>query len=505
MNNRGFRFAPANMNTRAMLLLYSILVLPTLFLITECGSPEPVSEGRSTVQPPVHRVQPDIVIVMIDSLRYDHLGCYGYARPTSPQIDCLATEGVRFQNAISTTSWTLPAHAALFTGLFDETHGLLHNDLRLSDNMVTLAELLRGVGYRTAGFYGGPYLHPTYGLSQGFDTWVSCITKFDETLPQDIVRTIAEGDINISHSDITGYQTLEKVRLWLQALDDRPFFLFLHLWDVHYDYIPPAHYIRMFDPDYNGALTGNDMMHNPDVRADMPRRDLEHLIALYDGEIRFTDDILSNILAEINGRKRLHEALVVVTADHGEEFFEHGYKGHQRSLYEEVVRIPLIFRWLGRLDPGHVVKEQVRIIDIMPTVASLADVSLRSKVQGRDISPLLRGGKLKPEAALCTLHVTGMQELHAVRTNRQKLITSPSPYEQRPNFQFFDLMRDPGELITQPIWTNGYYEARSTLNKLRRESRLLSRRLGETVRIAPPPDNALREKLRSLGYLIDNK
>ena len=125
--------------------------------------------------------KPDIILISIDSLRPDHLGCYGYRQPTSPTIDNLAGDGVRFENAISTTSWTLPAHAALFTGLYDSAHGLIAAGLRLADANVTLAEVLSQAGYQTAGFFGGPYLHPTFGLDQGFQTYQSCMT----TLPDD--------------------------------------------------------------------------------------------------------------------------------------------------------------------------------------------------------------------------------------------------------------------------------------------------------------------------------
>ena len=120
---------------------------------------------------------PDIILISIDSLRPDHLGCYGYGRPTSPTIDALAQEGVRCASAVSTTSWTLPAHAALFTGLYDSAHGAVDNGTKLVDSHVTLAEVLQDAGYQTAGFYGGPYLHPMFGLGQGFETYESCMSE----------------------------------------------------------------------------------------------------------------------------------------------------------------------------------------------------------------------------------------------------------------------------------------------------------------------------------------
>jgi len=466
-----------------------------------CGSPE---RGDSAPAPPVEpSSRPDIVLVSIDSLRHDHLGCYGYGKPTSPRIDALAAEGVRFENAVSTTSWTLPAHAALFTGLFDSAHGLVDNGLELSDRVVTLAEALQGAGYGTAGFYGGPYLHPTFGLDQGFDTYVSCMTTIEDTLPQDEVRAIAGGDTNVSHQDVTGPRTLEAVRGLAENLDDRPLFLFVHLWDVHYDYIPPAEMVHLFDPEYTGTLTGRDMMHDPAIHAGMPQADLQHLIALYDGEIRFTDGILGEILEVLAQRGRLDDTVVVITADHGEEFFEHGHKGHQQSLYEEVVRVPLIVRWPGRIDAGRVVEDQVRLIDVMPTLLALAGVPNPSEMQGRDLGPLLRGGTLPPEPALCDLDVAGVRELHAVRTNRSKYVSFPTPHWWQIGYQYFDLERDPGERDLLPVWSEGWFESRRTLGRLRDDSRALAERLGETVVPTAPLDDEMLDRLRSLGYVGD--
>ena len=290
--------------------------------------------------------QPDIVLVSIDSLRADHVGCYGYGRPTTPAIDRLAAEGARFRNAVSTTSWTLPAHASMFTGLYSDTHGVVDNGLALSGNIVTLTEALKGAGYHTAGFFGGPYLMPEFGFNQGFDTYECCMSQFQPG------QDHSEDQVGVgpqSFADITGPLTLEKTEAWIDTLDSRPFFLFVHLWDVHYDYIPPGEYARMFDPDYSGTLDPRMMLRNASIRPGMPERDLQHLIALYDGEIRYTDDNLARLLAELDRVGRLDSALIVVTSDHGDEFFEHGQTGHQKTLYDEVLRIPLVIRWPGKI------------------------------------------------------------------------------------------------------------------------------------------------------------
>ncbi len=386
--------------------------------------------------PPVEA--PDIVLVSVDSLRPDHLGCYGYAKPTSPRIDSLARGGVRCDAAVSTTSWTLPAHAAMLTGLFDTTHGVTDNGLQLPDEVRTLPEALRDAGYRTAGFFGGPYLDPTYGFAQGFDHYESCMSP----------------EVADSHQDVTGPRTVAAVAAWLDNAgstdDPRPLFLFIHLWDVHYDYRPPKEYVDRFDPGYEGAFDGSDFLRNPAVDPQMSPRDFTHLLALYDGEIRFTDDVLGRILDGLDRRKRLAKALVIVTADHGEEFFEHGNKGHQRSLFDEVVRVPWIVCWPGHLPAGQSVDEQVRLVDLMPTVLGLAGVRSGTEagppMDGRDVAPLLRGERMAPAPALLELLVDE-NEVLGVRTDRTKALTWPKAGVSLR----YDLRLDPREEAPIPL------------------------------------------------------
>jgi arylsulfatase A-like enzyme len=381
-----------------------------LWALAGCSNdPQPVASAPTGALP-------DIVLVSIDSLRPDHLACYGYQAPTSPNIDVLAAGGVRCELALSTTSWTLPAHAALFTGLCDSTHGLVTNGLRLSAHATTLADCLGRRGYRTAGFFGGPYLHPAFGLSKGFESWESCMTPVTEEL---ITGGKLGGDA--AHEDVTGPRTLELLGRFLEQPDPRPLFLFVHLFDVHYDYNPPAEDVVPFDPDYTGKLDFSHLDSNPAISKDMSPRDRQHLVALYDGEIRFTDRNLAALLALLERKRSERSRLLVVTADHGEEFFEHGHKGHQSSLYDELVRIPMIWNWPGHLPKDTLVRDPVRIIDIMPTLLSVAGVQDPPRMQGRNLWPLLTGQALPQEPALLELLVD-QSDVRALRELQTKVI-----------------------------------------------------------------------------------
>ncbi len=458
--------------------------------------------AASCAQKSAPKDAPNIVFISIDSLRADHLGCYGYPKPTSPTIDALAAQGARFEWAISTTSWTLPSHAAMFTGLYDSAHGLVDNALALAAEHRTLAEVLADHGYRTGGFFGGPYLHPVFGLGQGFETYESCMAELDTKATEASVRDQSRLKHNASHSDVTSPRTLAAATRWLDSLDRaRPFFLFLHLWDVHYDFLPPKELVELFDPGYTGTLTGENFMDNPAVRAGMDPRDLMHLLALYDGEIRFVDNHLSQLVTVLKERGEWDNTLFVITADHGEEFFEHGQKGHQKSLFDEVVHVPLVLSWPARIRTGVRVSDPVRIIDLMPTLLTAAGVARRPKMQGRDLWPLIIGESLPFEPALCELLVD-KREYRAVRTGGFKVIqTHPSKA-----LAGFDLASDPKETIAKQILAPDprVVSGGRVLQVETERAREWLRGLGagpEEIEIDP----AMLEKLQSLGYVDKDK
>ena len=442
--------------------------------------------------------RPNVLLISIDSLRADHVGCYGYAKPTTPTIDRLAREGVMFRSAVSTTSWTLPAHAAMFTGLYDSAHGATDVTARLDERHVTLAEAMRDAGYQTVGLYGGPFLHPTFGLDQGFETYINCMSVLPSDAPAEAFREYASHAA--SHDDVTGPRTAEQFAAWLEsqaAADGRPMFAFIHLWDVHFDYIPPEKYVRMFDADYQGDVTARNFMNNDAVHPGMDARDLAHVLALYDGEIRFTDDIIAQLLDALREAGRLDNTLVVITSDHGEEFFEHGGKGHQRTLFDEVVRVPLVVWWPGRVEAGGVVEQQVRLIDIAPTLLAAAGAAVPQAMQGRDLRPVMDGAGVTDEAALLELLGFG-ERVCGVRTNDYELLRD----EQRELVGFFDLHKDPREQRS----VSGDARARTAAEQLRA---LVA--ANEALRMADEEgagndatmDDAMRRRLESLGYTGD--
>jgi arylsulfatase A-like enzyme len=382
----------------------------------------------------------NVILVSIDSLRPDHLGTYGYEPPTSPVIDALAAKGLVFERAYSTTSWTLPSHMALLTGLFDIEHTVVTGSEALPPAVPTLAELASKSGVRTTGFFSGPYLAPDFGFDRGFDHYESCATYSTDSLREDMPPSIHLA----AHADVTNPRLLAAVERWLK--DGPPAqrnFLFLHMWDVHFDYLAPNRYLEMFDPDYEGTLTGIGVSGASGVKAEMDEKDHRHLRALYDAEIRYTDETLGRILDLLEKHGLMKNTALIVLADHGEEFFEHDFFGHRRTLYEEVVRIPLIVSLPGAGPAAGRSASVVSITDVFPAICELLDLECAGRKSS--ILQAWTGGSTSAPPTSARLELTssrfpGSNQVGMVR-GKHKVLS----WTARNEAVLFDLTSDSGE------------------------------------------------------------
>jgi arylsulfatase A-like enzyme len=475
---------------------WAVLVVVSSAIIAGCSKQAEQAGAKSAVR--ADESWPNIVLISVDTLRRDHLGCYGYERDTSPHIDRLAEEGVLFENMISSTSWTLPAHAAMFTGLADSVHGALDTDRKLADDRVTLAERLRAAGYATAGFFSGPTLYPAFGLGQGFDTYVDCTSYPDLSAASAEAPGIEiGGPLQVaSMADVTSPRIYEAVQSWLRQNAKRPFFLFIHMWDPHFDFIPPPPYDRKFDPDYDGPVTGRNFIFDDSINAQMPERDLEHIIALYDGEIGWTDEHIGRILADLDALGLRDTTIVMLLSDHGTEFFEHNSKGHRQTLFDEVIRVPLIVRYPGRIEAGLRVAAQARMIDVVPTLLALVGMP-PADVMGQSLIPVLSGDEL-PEDTLAVSELFSLgRALRSFRRLDRKLIR----HELRRATLIYNLRSDPGE--QRPLQDADNLLVQAALRDAGRGDKWLAeyRAALPISPAAPALPEKVRRRLESLGYL----
>ncbi|MFH1313731.1 MAG: sulfatase [Candidatus Eisenbacteria bacterium] len=377
----------------------------------------------------------NVVIIAVDTLRPDHLGCYGYERNTSPAIDNLAAEGVLLENTISQSPWTLPSFSTVFTSLYPSQHGAMSAVSRMRETFPTLAAILKEHGYATGAVVNATVLRPEYGVNRGFD-------YYD---PPPSMGRRADG-------------VTADVLEWIQRHNDRPFLMFAHYFDPHEPYAPLPPYDALFDAGYNGRIGNAFVLHdyfpnvvgmNFDDLRSLDEMDWDHIRALYDGEIAYTDKAIADLLSGLSDLGIRDNTLVVFLSDHGEEFFEHEGFGHGHTLFGEVIRVPLIFSLPDRLPEGMRVSRQVRLIDVMPTILSLLGISTDAHLEGIDLMPALTGngetapsrGALFPPGAAYSEGLLQGSERKGITAQPWKMI-----YDLRTrNEMLFNLEQDPAE------------------------------------------------------------
>ena len=412
----------------------------------------------------------DVLLVSLDTLRADHLGCYGYDRPTSPQIDRFAGRSVLFTGTVSQSPWTRPSHRALFTGIYPVSRGGLHPQ--------PLAGVLRRNGYRTEALTGGGQLHHQFGFHKGFEVY----------------RTL------------DWVNKAEEVTRWVKAGMGRKRFLFLHTFEIHDPYTR-LHFAEGMPSGRLESSFSKKLWWGLKRRLTVEEK--AYAEALYDGGIRHTDEQLGRILGALEELGFLDTSIVVLTSDHGEQFWEHGTWRHGQQVYDHQILVPLILHLPPALreelgvDEGRVITQQVRLVDLYPTLLDLLGVPLPSQVHGMSLRPLLEGRPWQSPLALSEYTNVKDYERKSLRSSRYKLIHS-SPKGLLPNgpvddlYELYDLTRDPMEKENRIEELPDV--ARRYLSELQA---ITGGELDPTVeKISPPElDPELEARLRALGYL----
>ena len=393
------------------------------------ASPRPVLEkGDATGS----RRRPNVIIYLIDALRADHVGCYGYPRPTTPNIDAFAAEATRFSFAMAQSSWTKPAVASVFTGLRPDQHDTNTTEAMLPAQVETLAERLSTAGYQTAGITTNGVVSAKFGFDQGFDHH------------QNMGVRLKTPEIH-QLSDSLNREALT----WLGERDlARPFFLYLHATDPHAPYYPPEPFRSRFAAEVPPEV-GH---HNRAValatgRAPVTEGLPEQMLALYDAEIAFNDHSFGELMEALAENELVDETLIIVLADHGEEFYDHGRWSHGFTLFSEQLHIPLIIRFPEGLWSGKTVDQVAQQIDIVPTVLEFIGMNRPPEIEGRS---LLRYLQASPDEGATSgvfsfLGKATSRQVEAVVFGRMKLIHYKTYDQPRPEIELYDLDFDPAE------------------------------------------------------------
>src|SRR5438046_10462800 len=394
----------------------------------------------------------NVVVITIDTLRADHLGCYGYKEIRTPNIDALAAEGVRFERAYTSVPVTLPSHAVIFTGTYPMLSGIHDFSAnKLNPAQPTLASVLKEHGYNTAAVIGSAVLDSRFDLNHGFDFYYDHF-DFNRLL-----------ESNLDEMERPGNVVADVTIDWLSKNYQKKFFLWMHLYDPHYPYRPPPPYSEQYK--------------------DRP----------YDGEIAFADAQVGRLIEFLKNKSLYQNTLIVLAGDHGERLGEHGEKTHGFFIYNATLHVPLIIHLPGGVH-ARTVANLVNLADLMPTVLAALNIQIPAQVQGQSLLPLMSPKKedtarsLYAETFLPRLHFN-WSELRGVETENYHFINAPKP-------ELYDLRKDPGETH------NLFAEKKAVTEEMRvRRAKLIQQyTAGQELAEKTGLDQVLMERLKSLGY-----
>lgn len=437
--------------------------------------------------------RPNVILIMVDTLRADRLPVYGYKGVATPALDRFAADSVVFDNAHAQASWTKPSTATLLTGLYPSTHRAIGKADRLPEAVVTLAESMAKGGWRTGGIVSNVNLAPSYQFDQGFGDYLYLAPDYffgakessSKLAVYNGLRMVRERFLSQDKEVQHYYQDAATVtragNAWIDRNGGTRFFLFLHYMDPHDPY---------FHHPYDGTAVARVQTPKPDAAR------ARELSDLYDGEVAYTDEHIGEFLDHLRERRLYDDALIILVADHGEEFYEHGGWWHGTTLYEEQIRVPLILKPPARraadLPPGSRRAGLARLLDVTPTILDLAGLTPPARTQGVSLV------KSKGAAGSFAEEDLEGNSLRALRVGTWKIINAnPNNPRGLPERALFDLAEDPAEMVNLAKRDAGRWEAlRGRMDHTVGEA-LKAAVTGEKVKV----DEATRERLRALGYV----
>ncbi len=456
------------LSTRNRVCLPVLLVLIAFTSIGIASGNKNSAEKNLTQKVNKTAAKPNILFIVVDTLRADSLSCYGYEKIKTPNIDSLAHNGVLFEHAISQAPWTLPSMASLFTSFYPSVHNGEKRRTsktpnipstsysKINGNITWLPEILKNAGYQAQAFIVNPVLAQSFGFSKGYDEFFNLMypsTDDKSKKRRAFLWTYLLGTEIISENVF--YKTFvaknenttitQRTINWLEASKQKPFFLWVHYLDPHFPYERDK--IYNLASSYNGRLKDEGFVRTLDKffiwlgKYNLTTADKNYLKLIYDEEIMFVDEEIGLILKKLKELGIDNNTLIVLTSDHGEEFWEHNYYEHGHSLYQELVHVPMIFYYPKKFPKGLKITSQVRSIDVMPTILEMLSIRHDLNMQGESLLPLIAGEETKDRVAFSE-SLLYYVERKSIRDGKYSFIFFPD-YNK---MELYNIQEDPLEL-----------------------------------------------------------
>lgn len=492
---------------------------------------------------------PNILLIVLDTTRAQNLSCYGYSKETSPNLERIAEEGVLFSNAISNSSWTLPAHASLFTGTYPSTHLVNNWNDKLSENLVTMAQFFRDMGYQNIAINNNSWINDQFGLERGFDVflkmWLFFQTSNDLNIIsrsikhlnpirklQIVTKRILKGNalLNLINGvygkllynryDLGGKRIVKAFENWLHRNRDirKPFFMFINLLETHLPYKPRPDYLTRFLDDKYTLKQVKRLRQEP-----LPyivgvekkhKNDFEILTALYDAEINYLDSLIGSIYNILSKSKLLKNTILVIVGDHGENIGEHNLMSHFYCLYDTLIHIPFIMHFPEELPKAKTHTEVVQLSDIFPTLAAIVGLENRlpkNQMEGKNIFTTNPSDRIAVSELLgvnppleVLARKTGIAESELKRFDNQIIALRNRQYkyiqDSLGNEELFDITKDPYELqniIAENPCVHQMFQKFKKSWDTRKIPTGQNYGFSETIEV----ENELLKRLEALGYL----
>ncbi len=434
------------------------------------SNPMIVSERQFPNKPVQH-----IFIITADALRADHLGCYGYKRPTSPSIDLFSKDAVLFENAIAQGPATLPSTAALFTSVYGSVHKTDVNTSRLPSQFMTLPEMVSANGYMTAGFVQNEFLNPPHGLTGGFQWYLY---------------------------DRFGFRTEERLKpalQWIQDMREFPTFLFFHMLHPHSPYTPPPDIASLFHVSLSPLASSNERLREVNARRIiLPEQERQQLISLYDAETRHLDNLFGEFIQHLKKLNIYDDSLIVFLSDHGEGFQEHGRLLHGDTVYQNMIHVPLLIKFPSSYNKGGLrIAQYVETMDLTPTLLEFCHFPSPGFLQGQSLMPLINGSARKEARAvfsevlgghLLAIIKDGFKYIENFDTRKEELYDLKTDYGET-----MDLSRERPDLIQMFRKEQSAFFTRAS----EWQKTYIGSHEGEHITL----DEKQTEELRALGYV----